>query len=120
MPQVKIIDRFSAAHNLRNYKGKCEALHGHNWQVEVIVSRKKIGRNGMVMDFNDLKRLTGDILSKLDHTYLNELAYFKTRNPTSENIVAHIVAALKKKLKLPLILKEVRVWETEKSCAIWP
>ena len=120
MPQVKIIDRFSAAHNLRNYKGKCEELHGHNWQVEVTVGRKKIEKNGMVMDFNELKTLTKDVLFKLDHSYLNNLACFKNINPTSENIASYIAVELKKKLGPLLSLKEVRVWETEKSCAIWP
>ncbi len=120
MPEVKVIDGFSAAHNLRNYRGKCEKLHGHNWKVEIIVGRKKLGMNGMVIDFIDLKRLVKDVLLKLDHSFLNELAYFKTRNPTSENITVYIAGEIKKRLKPPLVLREVRVWETETSCAIWP
>ena len=120
MPEVKIIDSFSAAHSLRNYKGKCEALHGHNWKVEIMIGRKKLDKNGMVMDFINLKKMTGGILSRLDHGYLNELGYFKSRNPTSENIAEYIAGELKKKIRLPLILKEVRVWETETNCAIWP
>jgi 6-pyruvoyltetrahydropterin/6-carboxytetrahydropterin synthase len=120
MPEIKIIDRFSAAHNLRNYHGKCEELHGHNWQIEVTVGRKGLDKNGMIMDFSELKKLTKGILYKLDHSYLNEINYFKSRNPTSENIVLYIAAELKKRLKRPLALKKVKVWETNSSCAIWP
>lgn len=120
MPEVKIIDSFSAAHSLRNYRGKCEALHGHNWKVEITVGRKRLDKNGMVMDFIELKEMARAILAGLDHCYLNELRCFKSRNPTSENIAEYIAGELKKKLRLPLILKEVRVWETEVNCAIWP
>ena len=120
MPEAKIIDSFSAAHSLRNYKGKCEALHGHNWRIEITVGRKKLDKSGMVMDFINLKKMTRGILFKLDHCYLNELSSFKKRNPTSENIAEYIAGELKKKIRLPLSLKEVRVWETDTNCAIWP
>lgn len=120
MPEVKIIDRFSAAHNLRNYRGKCEELHGHNWQVEITVQRADLSKDGMVIDFKDLKEMTEGVLSGLDHKYLNELEHFKKHNPTSENIAAYIAEEIKKKLPPPLNLKEVMVWETEANCAIWP
>jgi 6-pyruvoyltetrahydropterin/6-carboxytetrahydropterin synthase len=74
----------------------------------------------MVVDFRDLKRMAKAVLSRLDHKYLNELKYFKRHNPTSENIAAYIAEEIKKRLPKSLNLKEVRVWETETNCAIWP
>jgi len=66
MFRVKIITHFSAAHFLRNYKGKCETLHGHNWKVEVVVSGNELDSLGMVMDFSDLKRIASIALEELD------------------------------------------------------
>ncbi|MBU2102695.1 MAG: 6-carboxytetrahydropterin synthase, partial [Candidatus Omnitrophica bacterium] len=42
MYKIKIISHFSAAHSLREYKGKCESLHGHNWKVEVLVGSERL------------------------------------------------------------------------------
>lgn len=123
MFKVKILSQFSAAHSLRNYKGKCEALHGHNWKVEVLVSSLKLNSSGMVMDFSDLKKVTSNLLDQLDHRHLNELDYFsavgeKSQNPSSEEIAKYIFVKLKNMLTgKGCKLEEVRVWETETSCA---
>ena len=114
MYEIKVIDEFAGAHALRHYKGKCEALHGHNWRVEVLLKSATLNEQGMVMDFKELKHKLKNTLSSLDHKYLNDIPYFKKRNPTSEN-VAHFIhkklsQILKKKIK-------VSVWETQTSCA---
>ncbi len=120
MYKIKVISNFSAAHSLRGYKGKCESLHGHNWKVEAIISAKELNGLGMVMDFGDLKKMLGETLEKLDHKYINKLEYFTKINPSSEEITKYIFNELK-----PLILEnkcnleEIRVWETEGSCAIY-
>lgn len=123
MYSIKVETYFSAAHNLRGYKGKCEELHGHNWKVEVAVTREKPDQAGMVMDFHDLKAKLNKVLEKLDHKYLNDIPYFsaaggsasggKKTNPTSENIARYIYDSLKK--GIPAI-KSVTVWENI-SCA---
>lgn len=118
MYKVKIISRFSAAHSLRNYKGKCEALHGHNWRVEILVSSPKLNSSGMVMDFSDLKKLTSGVFGELDHCHLNELDYFKAQNPSSEEIAKYIFDELKDEITAKgCKLEEIKVWETEASCA---
>ena len=118
MYKIKIIKHFSAAHFLRNYKGKCETLHGHNWKVEVLVSSSKLNSLGMVMDFSDLKRMTSNVLEELDHDHLNELDYFKEHNPSSEEIAKYIFNKLKPSIvALECKLEKIRVWETEASCA---
>jgi len=120
MFRVKIITHFSAAHFLRNYKGKCETLHGHNWKVEVVVSGNELDSLGMVMDFSDLKRIASIALEELDHQNLNDLDYFKERNPSSEEIARYIFNKLKKEINQgDYQLEEVRVWETDSSCAAY-
>ena len=82
MYSIKVIDEFSAAHNLRGYKGKCENLHGHNWKVEVKIKTDIPDKTGMVLDFRSVKKSLKKILEKLDHKYINDLPYFKKNNPT--------------------------------------
>ncbi len=105
---------FSAAHNLPNYNGKCENLHGHNWDVEVQVSSEKL-ENGMVIDFKILKKYLKEILSTLDHTYINE----KIENPTAENIAKYIYENLREKLPPKFNIDYIKVWETRNNVAIY-
>jgi 6-pyruvoyltetrahydropterin/6-carboxytetrahydropterin synthase len=116
MYSLKIESTFSSAHNLREYKGKCEELHGHNWRVELVVQQDNLGKSGMVEDFQNLKKKLNALLEKMDHKYLNSLSFFKKVNPTSENIARYIFDALKEKLPR---LKSVTVWENNSSSATY-
>lgn len=116
MYKIKVIRSFSSAHNLRGYKGKCEDLHGHNWKVEALASSNKLDKAGMVMDFKLVKAALDKILGKLDHKYLNDVAYFRKYNPTSENIAKYVFDCLK--IKIPC-LSSVTVWENDSSCATY-
>ena len=98
MFKIKIVTHFSAAHFLRNYKGKCESLHGHNWKVEVLASRVSLDSLGMVMDFGDLKKMTKSVLEELDHNQLDKIEYFKQHNPSSEEIARYIFNKLKSEI----------------------
>jgi 6-pyruvoyltetrahydropterin/6-carboxytetrahydropterin synthase len=111
MYEAKVALSFSGAHSLRHYEGKCEELHGHNWKVEVTVTREKLDRLGMVIDFKRLKKKLNSVLDILDHKHLNDLPYFKKVNPTSENIAKFIHD------KLNLKSAKVTVWETDNSTA---
>ena len=120
MFEVSVAMNFSAAHNLKGYQGKCEALHGHNWKVEVILRSDKLDNIGMVEDFSAIKDKLKNILSLFDHKYLNVLPYFKKKNPTSENIAKLIFEKMKEKLKsTQLGISSVKVWETDTSCATY-
>lgn len=117
MYSLKVVSYFSAAHRLRDYHGKCEVLHGHNWKVEVEIKAKEVGKNGMVMDFKVLKSLLRECLERLDHGYLNEIPPFDKENPTSELIARYIFKTLKDKIPPTTSLKKVSVWESETTCA---
>jgi 6-pyruvoyltetrahydropterin/6-carboxytetrahydropterin synthase len=120
MFEVKVFGGFNAAHNLREYKGKCENLHGHNWKVEVSLEAEDLNKLGMVEDFTVIKKKLKLVLKKLDHSHLNEIAYFKKINPTSENIARFIYDGLAKSFKgKRMKVKAVSVWETDTSCATY-
>ncbi|MDD5173588.1 MAG: 6-carboxytetrahydropterin synthase QueD [Candidatus Omnitrophica bacterium] len=116
MYEIKIKSNFSAAHNLRNYRGKCENLHGHNWNIEAIFEYKKLSKAGMAVDFKEAKDLLNSVLAKFDHSYLNETGVFKRLNPTSENMAKLIYDEVKKGNRY---IASVSVWENENSCATY-
>jgi len=120
MYEVLVKSDFSSAHNLRGYKGKCEALHGHNWKIEARFQKETLNDIGLTADFSDLKSMLKAALKKLDHTYLNELDVFKKDNPSAENIARHIYKELKSSVKeKDLLVKSVSVWESDASCATY-
>ncbi|HNX90311.1 MAG TPA: 6-carboxytetrahydropterin synthase QueD [Candidatus Omnitrophota bacterium] len=118
MYRIKIRSDFSGAHNLRGYKGKCEALHGHNWYVEVEAESTDLDEIGMVVDFGDLRRMLNDILSDLDHKYVNEHEYFKKVNPTSENIARYLFEEISRR-NPKVRFTAVTVWETNNASATY-
>ena len=120
MYEVEIVAWFSAAHRLREYKGKCEQLHGHNYKVHVTARSEKPGPGGMVIDFGDLKSATGAVLEKLDHKYLNDLEPFREVEPSAENIAAFLFEEISDRLGKPAeILHSVSVWESASSRATY-
>jgi len=116
MYEIKVKTTFSSAHNLRNYRGKCEHLHGHNWIVEAVFAYKSLDADGLAVDFRDVKLVLKDAVEELDHSYLNDHPYFKKANPTSENIARFIYGRVKKRNSR---VKSVSVWENENSCATY-
>jgi 6-pyruvoyltetrahydropterin/6-carboxytetrahydropterin synthase len=116
--ELRVISEFSSAHKLRDYQGKCENLHGHNWKVEVFVEANTIDKTGLVIDFKILKEKINSIISQLDHCYINKIKYFQKHNPTSENIAEYIFKKMTLALKgYSLKLKKITVWENEKQSA---
>lgn len=116
MYEIKVKTNFSAAHNLRQYHGKCERLHGHNWNIEAVFAYASLGKDGMAVDFKEAKSILLKVLESLDHSYLNEVPFFRKTNPTSENIARFIYDGIKKRNKK---IRSVAVWENENSCAIY-
>lgn len=119
MYELSIETQFAAAHQLRGYKGKCEKMHGHNWRVQVSVSSDKLNDIGIVMDFHDLKKVTNDVISSLDHSFLNEVFPFTEINPSSENIAKWIFETLRKKLDDLVKVNSITVWESDSSSATY-
>lgn len=116
MYQIAVEQHFDAAHFLRDYQGKCEALHGHRYGVVLKIKATKVNEIGLAYDFTVLKQQLADILAKFDHTCLNDVPPFDKINPSSENIAANIYEELKAKLaNAPVSLSSVEVWETPQT-----
>ena len=118
MYEVKIVTQFAAAHRLENFKGKCESLHGHNWKVEVFLIGQNLDGAGLLMDFGVVKARTKELLEEIDHKYLNELAAFQDRNPSSENLASYLYERLGAIFNGGQVkIHRVNVWESDTSCA---
>jgi 6-pyruvoyltetrahydropterin/6-carboxytetrahydropterin synthase len=118
---VSTEDRFSSAHRLENYRGKCENLHGHNWKVMLTVRGPELDQTGMLLDFHELKALLKEVLSGLDHAYLNEAPILAGCNPTTEHIARAIyqrcAELLVEKAISGVEVYSVKAWETEGNAA---
>lgn len=100
--RLTVADHFSSAHQLRHYQGKCEQVHGHNFQVELCVEGRRLHQEtGIVLDFKELKTLLKDVLSELDHCNLNEAPAFRHTNPSSENLARFVFQRVKARLADP-------------------
>jgi 6-pyruvoyltetrahydropterin/6-carboxytetrahydropterin synthase len=116
--EVKIITDFAAAHNLRNFRGKCENLHGHNWKVEVVVRGRDLDESGVLLDFREVKEAAREALKEMDHHYLNDLPFFHEHNPSSENIARYLFETLAQRLDDGnRWLYRVSAWESADACA---
>ena len=122
MYEVRVEAEFSAAHFLRDYHGKCEALHGHNYKVFVHVRGKELGEGGLLLDFSELKAALKKVLSGLDHSNLNDNSFFDG-NPSAERIALYICNKLKENPDIAALEKNgarvysVDVFETDKNRA---
>jgi len=114
--RISVEQHFDAAHFLRGYQGKCEALHGHRFRVVAQLEAGKLDDIGMAYDFTLLKRHLGDILSRFDHTCLNDVPPFDDINPSSENIASTVYDELSSSLaSAPVSVAAVEVWESPQS-----
>jgi 6-pyruvoyltetrahydropterin/6-carboxytetrahydropterin synthase len=108
-----------AAHSLRQYKGKCERLHGHNWQIDVYLAGPALNSDGMVIDFIDAKAAIREVLKRFDHYYLNEVPPFDKLNPTSENLARILCEAVQAQLPRDVRVLRVTAWESANCCATY-
>jgi 6-pyruvoyltetrahydropterin/6-carboxytetrahydropterin synthase len=122
MYEVFIDETFAAAHNLRNYKGKCENLHGHNYKIRVTLAGPDLDPTGLLYDFVHLKQVIQSVIRGLDHQYLNELKPFDVLNPSAENVAKFIFDEASKQLHSTpngAEISSITVWETDTSAATY-
>lgn len=120
MYRLTIRTSFAAAHNLINYQGDCENLHGHNWKVDVAVSARELDKAGLGIDFKVLKREAGVVINELDHKYLNDNPAFRDISPSSEHISRYLYERLSARLNNGNIsVESVTVWESDNASACY-
>jgi len=123
MYEVTVEDTFAAGHYLRNYKGKCENPHGHNYRVRVTLAGRELDQAGLLLDFKDLKRVMKPVIDYLDHRMMNDLEPFTTLNPSAENLAKYFFDETNERLKQDtngrVAIKRVTIWETDTSIATY-
>ncbi|MGD0963774.1 MAG: 6-carboxytetrahydropterin synthase QueD [Candidatus Acidiferrales bacterium] len=122
MYEVSVDESFAAAHHLRNYRGKCENLHGHNYKVRITLSGKELDSTGLLYDFVQLKQAVQGVVRSLDHTYLNQLPPFDVLNPSAENIARYIYDQTAKQLPRSANgagVASITVWESDTTAATY-
>ena len=120
MFEVSVEQSFAAGHALRNYKGACENVHGHNFKVLVTIEGQKLDDTGMLVDFLDVKASMHEVIAGLDHKFLNDVPPFDKVNPSAENIAEYFYEQMTSGLKanpVPVRIREVKVWETDVQSA---
>jgi 6-pyruvoyltetrahydropterin/6-carboxytetrahydropterin synthase len=124
MFEVSVEQTFAAGHALRNYHGKCENVHGHNYRVRVLVEGQDLDEAGLLVDFVEMKRVMRDIIEKLDHQFLNDVPPFDKLNPSAENMARYFFEEMTRLLDAgarpnPVRVSEVKIWETDTATATY-
>jgi 6-pyruvoyltetrahydropterin/6-carboxytetrahydropterin synthase len=121
MFEVTVEQTFAAGHALRNYRGKCENVHGHNYRVRVTVQGNQLDATGLLVDFLEVNRLISGTVEYLDHRFINDLPPFDRLNPSAENIAKYFYEKVSRGLKSEVAaqVSQVQVWETDVSSAVY-
>jgi 6-pyruvoyltetrahydropterin/6-carboxytetrahydropterin synthase len=123
MFQVTVERTFAAGHYLRNYKGKCENPHGHNYKVQVTLEGKELDQAGLLLDFRDLKSVMQQVIERLDHRMINDIEPFTVLNPSAENLARYFYeqtnGQLREITKGRVSVKDVTVFETDTTVATY-
>jgi 6-pyruvoyltetrahydropterin/6-carboxytetrahydropterin synthase len=114
MFMVTVQAHYDSAHFLRNYRGKCERLHGHRYVVELALATEELDAAGIAFDFIEVKKHLRVLADRLDHTNLNELSPFDRIEPSAENQAKYFHDEMKRLLppKMSAAIVYARVWET--------
>jgi 6-pyruvoyltetrahydropterin/6-carboxytetrahydropterin synthase len=120
MFEVSVEQTFAAGHALRNYRGKCENVHGHNYRVLVTIQGQQLDSIGLLVDFVEVKKLMNRVVDRLDHQFINDLAPFDEINPSAENMAKYFYDEISAGLgESPVRVGEVRIWETDTASATY-
>jgi 6-pyruvoyltetrahydropterin/6-carboxytetrahydropterin synthase len=121
MFEVTVEDSFAAGHYLRNYKGKCENPHGHNYKIRVTLAGKELDKAGLLVDFKDLRQIMRHVIERLDHQMINEIEPFTTLNPSAENLAKYFYDEAGGRLREAtggrVKVKDVTIFETDTTTA---
>ncbi|MGD0583109.1 MAG: 6-carboxytetrahydropterin synthase [Bacteroidales bacterium] len=142
-PQIRVTREFGfeMAHVLFNYDGPCRNVHGHSYRLFVTVAGVPVNdpadpKNGMVIDFTDLKNIVlGEIVNIFDHSVVISSDFDKQKTemmsktfgntvivayqPTCENLVADFASRIRSRLPASTTLHSLKLYETAKSYAEW-
>ena len=123
MYEVTVEAHFSSGHYLREYYGKCENPHGHNYRVLVTLHGGELEPNGLLLDFKVLKDILKPVVNRLDHQMINDLEPFTTVNPSAENLAKYFFDRTNEELSAVtdgrVRVKQSTIFETDTSQATY-
>lgn len=121
MFEITVEAGFSSGHYLRNYRGKCENPHGHNYRVLVTLAGAELDHAGLLLDFKLLKNLLKPVVDYLDHRMINDLPPFTEINPSAENLARYFYQETSLELQTltagRVRIKDCTIFETDTSFA---
>jgi 6-pyruvoyltetrahydropterin/6-carboxytetrahydropterin synthase len=123
MYEVTVEDSFAAGHYLRNYRGKCENPHGHNYKVRVTLAGEQLDKAGLLLDFKDLRDVMRQVIDRLDHRMINDVEPCVGLNPSAENLAKYFFDEANGRLRSStggrVWVKMVTVFETDTTTATY-
>jgi 6-pyruvoyltetrahydropterin/6-carboxytetrahydropterin synthase len=123
MFEVTVEAGFSSGHYLRNYKGKCENPHGHNYKVQITLAGEELDNAGLLLDFKLLKHVLRPVIDRIDHQMLKDLEPFTVLNPSAENMAKYFYEQTNEKLAAitqgRVRVKKAIIWETDTCTATY-
>ena len=123
MYEVTVESGFSSGHFLRNYRGKCENPHGHNYKVRVTLAGLVLDEAGLLLDFKLLKQVMLPVIDRIDHQMLNDLEPFTRINPSAENLARYFYEETSAQLiamtQGRVHVKDCTIWETDTTTATY-
>ena len=121
MFEVSVEQTFAAGHALRNYRGKCENVHGHNYRVLVTLEGPELDSIGLLVDFVEVKKLINQVVDRLDHQFINDLTPFDQINPSAENMAKYFYDEISAGLagESAVHVSQVKLWETDTASATY-
>jgi 6-pyruvoyltetrahydropterin/6-carboxytetrahydropterin synthase len=123
MYEVTVDGDFSSGHYLRNYRGKCENPHGHNYKVRVTLAGEELDPVGMLLDFKLLKQVMRPVIDRIDHQMLNDIEPFIELNPSAENLARYFYQQTSDQLaemtQGRVKVKNCTIWETDTTTATY-
>jgi 6-pyruvoyltetrahydropterin/6-carboxytetrahydropterin synthase len=123
MYEITVEETFAAGHYLRNYRGKCENPHGHNYKVRITLAGDELDKAGLLLDFKEIKDAMRHVVDRLDHQMINELEPFVTLNPSAENLARYFYEQTNSRMQSAtqgrVRVKDVTIWETDTTAATY-
>ena len=123
MFEVTVEDSFAAGHYLRNYKGKCEKPHGHNYKVRITLAGEQLDKAGLLLDFKELREVMRQVIDRLDHQMINDLEPFTAMNPSAENLAKYFYEETNNRLmgvtRGCVRVRNVTIFETDTTTATY-
>ena len=121
MYEVTVERGFSSGHYLRNYKGKCENPHGHNYKVLITLCGEALDAAGLLLDFRELKQVMRPVIERLDHQMINDIEPFTEINPSAENLARYFYQETNRQLSQMtggrVRVKDCTIYETDTTTA---